>query len=68
MDVAEEIAGYDYGVAIGGGIDFSVGKRIMMFAEARYQLGLANIREETDDLKNRSLSFTAGFSLPAYTR
>lgn len=68
MDVAEEIAGYDYGVAIGGGIDFSVGKRIMMFAEARYQLGLANIREETDDLKNRSLSFTAGFSLPVYTR
>jgi len=67
-DMAEEITSYDYGVAIGGGIDFSIGESIMIFAEARYQLGFANIREEVDDLKNRSLSFTAGFSLPVYPR
>lgn len=67
VDIAEEIARYDYGVAIGGGIDFSIREKYMLFAEVRYQLGFANIREELDDLKNRSLSFAAGLSLPVYT-
>ncbi len=67
VDIAEEIAKYDYGVSVGGGIDFSIGEKLMLFGEARYQVGLANIRKELDDLKNRSLSFTIGFSLPLYT-
>jgi hypothetical protein len=66
-DVAEEFASYDYGVAVGGGIEFSIGEKIVLFTEARYQIGFANIRKELDDLKNRSISFTAGFSLPVYT-
>jgi opacity protein-like surface antigen len=66
-DIDAEITTLDYGLAAGAGVEFSIGSMLRLFLEARYQYGLANIRENTDDLKNRSLSFTTGFSLPIYT-
>lgn len=53
----------DFALLGGGGVEITAGKRGFLFAEARYQHGLTDIlKAEPVALRNRSLSFTAGYA------
>lgn len=53
----------DFALLGGGGVEITAGKRGFLFAEARYQHGLTDIlKAEPVALRNRNLSFTAGYA------
>jgi len=54
----------DFGLVFGGGVDFDTGQGKIVL-EARYTLGLVQLKEEDDsvyDIKNSIISFMAGYS------
>jgi hypothetical protein len=59
IDVSDDVQSFDFGIAMGGGVE--LGRLIL---DGRYTLGLRDAdKDETDTstMKNRTLSFTAGF-------
>lgn len=56
---------WDFGVAMGGGVDMAVGKAFIVL-DLRYTLGLSNIDDDSNpsDAKNRAFSIMAGFRYP----
>jgi hypothetical protein len=51
----------DFGVVLGGGVDFGLKKGKIVF-DARYGLGLTTLGEEDIDAKNNVFSFLLGYS------
>lgn len=63
-DIGDQYAKTDYGIIVGGGLDFKLAV-IKLSAEARYNLGLANIAVDPDpgtSVKNKSLMFLVGIA------
>ncbi len=61
----EDIKRTDFGLVIGGGLDFGLGSsgRGSLSVDIRYSLGLSSISEfEGNDIKNRVLSMMVGYS------
>jgi hypothetical protein len=61
-DFKDDSVTFDYGIVFGGGIDFNLAA-IKLTAEARYNLGLANLAKDPDpgfSVKNRTLMFLVG--------
>ena len=59
IDIMDEIKRFDFGVAMGGGVEFG-----SLVVDGRYTLGLTDIDKDTSDstkTKNRAISITAGF-------
>jgi len=59
IDVSDDVQSFDFGIAMGGGVE--LGRLIF---DGRYTLGLRDADKDTTDtstMKNRTLSFTAGF-------
>ena len=76
IDTKDLVTSTDFGVGLGGGVSFPVG-RSYLFLEARYTIGLSDIRKageieiggETEAVpdettKTRGIQIMAGFSLP----
>jgi hypothetical protein len=64
VDIKDQVKSTDYGIVFGGGLDFHLGL-IKLSAEARYNLGLANIEANPlpgTSIKNKSLMFMAGIA------
>lgn len=58
IDVSDEVEEFDFGVVVGGGIEFR-----RMIVDARYTHGLADIDKDTSDevkISNRAVSLTVG--------
>ena len=51
----------DYGLAVGGGVDFGLGQG-QLTVDSRYTLGLAKIYDSGIDVKNRVISVMLGYS------
>ena len=60
LDWGEDVKTTDFGVVVGGGVDFALGSRPVT-VDARYTLGLTSFYEAPDDLKNGVLSVLVGF-------
>jgi hypothetical protein len=61
-DIKDQTVSFDYGIVFGGGIDFNLAA-IKLTAEARYNLGLANLAKDPEpgfSVKNRTLMFLVG--------
>ena len=59
IDISDEVQSFDFGLAMGGGVE--LGRLII---DGRYTLGLRDADKDTTDtstMKNRTISFTAGF-------
>jgi hypothetical protein len=59
MDILDEVKRFDFGVAMGGGVEFG-----SLVIDGRYTLGLTDIdkdKSDTTQTKNRAISLTAGF-------
>ena len=59
VDVSEQVEQFDFGVAMGGGVQLGV-----LIIDGRYTLGLTDVdKDKTDSstIKNRAISVTAGF-------
>ena len=59
VDVSDEVEQFDFGVAMGGGVQLGV-----LIIDGRYTLGLTDLdKDKTDSstIKNRAISVTAGF-------
>lgn len=59
IDISDDVQSFDFGLAMGGGVE--VGRVIV---DGRYTLGLRDADKDTTDtstMKNRTISFTAGF-------
>lgn len=61
-DIIDGSETFDYGILLGGGIDFSIYK-YMVFVEGRYSFGLNNITKSSSDLKNSVVSVNLGLHL-----
>ncbi len=61
-DWGEDIKTTDFGVVVGGGVDFALGSR-KVTVDARYTLGLTSMYDSPDDLKNGVISLMVGLSL-----
>ena len=64
-DVKDNIKSTDYGVVIGGGLDYPMGQGELTF-DVRYSLGLTKIddmegNDEEDDVKNTGIMFMLGY-------
>lgn len=60
-DVKDSMKGMDFGINIGAGYDFEMGLGI----DARYNVGLSNIAEDTDDdskMLNKGFQFTLSYA------
>ena len=60
-----ETKGTDFGLVFGGGVEFNAGSAVIIL-EGRYNVGLVDINDTTDDeeIKNRAFSFMAGVGFP----
>jgi hypothetical protein len=61
-DLDDEVKGFDFPLVFGGGVQFG-----SIAIEARYNLGLPNINEESDEdgtIKTRQFAILASFSFP----
>jgi len=59
MDVAEDVEGMDYGLSVGGGLEFG-----SLVFDGRYSYGLKDIDKDLSDgikVTNRAVTVTAGF-------
>jgi hypothetical protein len=59
MDVKDQLKAFDFGVAMGGGVELG-----SLILDGRYTLGLTDIDKDKSDTvttKNRAISVTAGF-------
>jgi hypothetical protein len=61
QDLDEYYKGTDFGVVLGGGLDFLL-KKGKIVLDGRYALGLTTISELRFDEKNRVISFMLGYS------
>jgi hypothetical protein len=61
QDLDEYYKGTDFGVVLGGGLDFLL-KKGKIVLDGRYALGLTTISELHLDEKNRVISFMLGYS------
>ena len=61
-DVSAQVSGSDFGILFGGGVGFAMNKKIDIYAQFGYQLGLSNILKNntTTTLKNNGIQLTAG--------
>jgi opacity protein-like surface antigen len=61
-DAKESFEDWDFGLTLGGGLEF--GERTRGFVEGRYTWGLANVAADSDDfsLKNRGWQVLAGLT------
>jgi len=63
-DVKDSFKKLDFGLIIGAGLQLDVGESGSILIDVRYNLGLSNIndiQESTTQMKNRGISFSAGF-------
>lgn len=59
----EAARNYDIGIDFGGGVDLQIGKGKIVI-DAKYTIGLLSVQDEGyDEVKNRALSISAGYSL-----
>ena len=61
-DLKDQIKSTDYGLVLGGGVDYAIGEGILIF-DARYAIGLTTIDDTTneDDVKNTGIIFMVGY-------
>jgi len=62
VDISNAISGTDFGLLFGGGVEFKLNKKIDLFAQFGYELGLSNILKNATNqtLKNTGIQLTAG--------
>lgn len=62
-DISEEIKGTDFGLIFGGGLEYNLGKALLI-VDLRYNIGLANIYALTDmgavSMKNKAFAVMIG--------
>jgi hypothetical protein len=56
--------GVDAGAAMGLGFNYSIGRKIWLNADLRYNLGLTQVMNVIDDVHNRSWGINVGLSFP----
>ena len=59
LDWGDDIKTTDFGVVVGGGVDFALGSRPVT-VDARYTLGLTSFYDSPDDVKNGVISVMLG--------
>jgi len=61
-DIKDSSKSVDFGVAFGGGVDFTMGEGTVTF-DVRYTLGLTKVDDSAEpwDLKNKAWSFIVGY-------
>jgi hypothetical protein len=77
IDVSNVTESLDYGLAFGGGVSFPVGTNSLLFIEAKYVLGLADIAKageievngmtlpaEDAEVKTSGIQIMAGMTFP----
>ena len=62
QDFGDETSGTEFGLAVGGGVDFGLGTGTLM-VDLRYELGLTSIDDTDADqsIRNQGFVITAGF-------
>ncbi len=65
FDIKDETASIDFGLVLGGGIDFLL-SNVTLSVDGRYNLGLVNLNDAPTnmDFKARTFSILAGLSFP----
>lgn len=56
--------GFDAGAAMGAGFNYSIGNKVWLNADLRYNLGLAQVMNTVPDVYNRSWGINVGLSFP----
>lgn len=60
VDISDDSYQTDWGIRVGGGLDFKISNRGMLFCELGYDLGLGKINKKDEDLRNKTLSLALG--------
>ncbi|MEZ4903295.1 MAG: porin family protein [Spirosomataceae bacterium] len=56
--------GFDAGAAMGAGFNYSIGNKVWLNADLRYNLGLTQVMNTVPDVYNRSWGINVGLSFP----
>ncbi len=56
--------GVDAGAAMGAGLNYSIGRKVWLNLDARYNLGLTQVMNTIPDVRNRSWGINLGVSFP----
>ncbi len=66
-DIKDDISSTDFGLGFGGGVNFHTGNN-SIFVEVRYNIGLTNINDDSDDpdteIKTKGIKIFAGIIFP----
>ena len=60
----DEVKGTDFGIAAGAGVELAVSEGLRVGLDLVYSIGLADIDDGSDSLKNQSLAVQAGVVIP----
>lgn len=60
----DEVKGTDFGIAAGAGVELAVSEGLRVGLDLVYSIGLADVDDGSDSLKNRSLAIQAGVVIP----
>lgn len=66
VDVKEDVKGFDFNIAFGGGADFNISEKGRIILDLRYSLGLSDINaEEVEgyDAKNGAFGLMIGYGI-----
>lgn len=56
--------GFDAGAAFGAGLNYSIGGKVWLNADLRYNLGITQVMSTVSDVHNRSWGLNVGLSFP----
>ncbi|MEW6412903.1 MAG: porin family protein [Candidatus Zixiibacteriota bacterium] len=68
VDIKDFTKSTDFGLVLGGGVDFGLGTSGKLAFDARYTVGLTNLNDDVDadefEFKNTVFSFFVGYAFP----
>ncbi len=64
VSCGDDVKGTDIGIAAGAGLELAVSEGLRLGLDLVYAIGLANLDDSSDSLKNRSLAIQAGVVIP----